>query len=83
MQSSSIHFIQVLSVLTHINKRVKAQQSVKLPLGGLLEQYLSLETPQIVKNINIIYLEMAFERSLPQVLNSNASCSFGGNTRDM
>jgi proteasome component ECM29 len=56
-------FVQVLEMLSHINKRVKEQRHIQLPLQELLALYGDAQTPMMVKNFAIVYIEMAFERS--------------------
>eukprot|EP01103_Thecamoeba_quadrilineata_P013200 TRINITY_DN3590_c0_g1_i1.p1 TRINITY_DN3590_c0_g1~~TRINITY_DN3590_c0_g1_i1.p1 ORF type:complete len:1957 (-),score=534.48 TRINITY_DN3590_c0_g1_i1:30-5876(-) len=54
---------KVIEVLTHINKRTRPQPNVKLPLKDLVNQYLDPASSIILKNFNMIYLEMAFQRA--------------------
>jgi proteasome component ECM29 len=58
---------QVMEILTHINKRVKDQASIKLPLIDLLKLYQSPDAVPMVRNFAIVYIEMAFERSTVEV----------------
>lgn len=58
---------QVMEILTHINKRVKDQVSIKLPLIDLLKLYQSPDAVPMVRNFAIVYIEMAFERSTVEV----------------
>ncbi|CAM6051034.1 unnamed protein product [Sphagnum compactum] len=55
--------LKVMEILTHINKRVKDQVSIKLPLIDLLKLYQSPDAVPMVRNFSIVYIEMAFERS--------------------
>ncbi|CAM6029521.1 unnamed protein product [Sphagnum balticum] len=55
--------LKVMEILTHINKRVKDQVSIKLPLIDLLKLYQSPDAVPMVRNFAIVYIEMAFERS--------------------
>ncbi|CAM6125657.1 unnamed protein product [Calypogeia fissa] len=55
--------IKVMEMLNHINKRVKDQLSIKLPLKDLLKMYKSPDTKPTVKNVSIIYVEMAFDHA--------------------
>lgn len=64
---------KVLEILAHINKRVKPQPSILLPVKDLLDQYLDPEVPAIVKNFSIIYLEMGFYRLPLEVLYSTTT----------
>lgn len=50
-------------MLSHINKRVKDQKHIKLPLQDLLSLYRNPESIMMVRNFTIVYIEMAFERS--------------------
>ncbi len=52
-----------MEVLSHINKRLKGDLLVKLPLQELVNQYTSSQVPSFVKNFTIIYIEMAFPRA--------------------
>jgi proteasome component ECM29 len=56
-----------MEILTHINKRVKDQVSIKLPLIDLLKLYQSPAAVPMVRNFAIVYIEMAFERSTVEV----------------
>jgi proteasome component ECM29 len=56
-----------MEILTHINKRVKDQVSIKLPLIDLLKLYQSPDAVPMVRNFAIVYIEMAFERSTVEV----------------
>ncbi|GKU93498.1 hypothetical protein SLEP1_g7091 [Rubroshorea leprosula] len=53
---------KVLEILSHVNKRVKHQPEIGLPLMDLWKMYSELNAPPMVKNFCIIYVEMAFER---------------------
>eukprot|EP00026_Physarum_polycephalum_P000236 Phypoly_transcript_00236.p1 GENE.Phypoly_transcript_00236~~Phypoly_transcript_00236.p1 ORF type:complete len:1888 (+),score=384.04 Phypoly_transcript_00236:110-5665(+) len=53
---------KVLELLGHISKRIKTQTNIKLPVNELLNQYNDPQIPVLVKNFNIIYLEMGFSR---------------------
>lgn len=54
-------------MLNHINKRVKDQLSIKLPLKELLKLYRNPDTKPTVRNVSIIYVEMAFDHASPEV----------------
>jgi hypothetical protein len=56
-----------MEMLNHINKRVKDQLSIKLPLVELLKLYRNTDTKPTVKNVSIIYVEMAFDHASPEV----------------
>ncbi|KAI7869867.1 proteasome stabiliser-domain-containing protein [Spinellus fusiger] len=53
---------KVMEILSHINKRVKASQSIQLPFEALLNQLIDDKIPVAVKNFTVIYLEMAVSR---------------------
>ncbi|GKU93489.1 hypothetical protein SLEP1_g7081 [Rubroshorea leprosula] len=52
---------KVLEILSHVNKRVKHQPEIGLPLMDLWKMYSELNASPMVKNFSIIYIEMAFE----------------------
>ncbi|KAL9248317.1 hypothetical protein vseg_021654 [Gypsophila vaccaria] len=54
---------KVLEILSHVNKRVKHEQGIGLPLSELWSMYTEATTAPMVRNFCIIYIEMAFERS--------------------
>ncbi|CAG8760942.1 15425_t:CDS:2, partial [Racocetra persica] len=74
---------KVMSVLTHINKRTRSKNDIKLPLNPLLDLVCTDKVTQsaFVKNFAIIYLEMAYFRlieedkisNLPNLINNIAS----------
>lgn len=51
-----------MEILSHINKRVKPNKNIKLPLDALINQFTDDKVPMFVKNFTIIYLEMSIER---------------------
>ncbi|KAL5994755.1 hypothetical protein ACLOJK_024809 [Asimina triloba] len=53
---------KVLEILTHVNKRVKHQTEIGLPLSKLWKMYVDANAAPMVKNFCIVYIEMAFER---------------------
>ncbi|KAI4386203.1 hypothetical protein MLD38_004156 [Melastoma candidum] len=53
---------KVLEILSHVNKRVKYQPDIGLPLLDLWKIYTEDNVASIVKNFCIVYIEMAFER---------------------
>lgn len=53
---------KVLEVLTHISKRVKTNPSLKLPFEALLNQLADDNIPGAVKNVALVYLDMAVNR---------------------
>ncbi|XP_024544607.1 proteasome adapter and scaffold protein ECM29 [Selaginella moellendorffii] len=61
--SSNATRVKVTEMLSHINKRVKEQLSIKLPLAELLGVYRRPDAAVIVKNFSLVYIEMAFDRS--------------------
>ncbi|KAL8170504.1 hypothetical protein V2J09_022308 [Rumex salicifolius] len=54
---------KVVEILTHVNKRVKHDTNIALPLSELWNIYEANAAP-LVRNFCIIYIEMAFERAL-------------------
>lgn len=57
-----ILFGQVLEILSHVNKRVKHQLEIGLPLLALWKLYTDPVASPMVRNFAIVYVEMAFER---------------------
>lgn len=53
---------KVLEILSHINKRVKHEPGIGLPLSELWDLYTEATASTMVRNFCIIYIEMAFER---------------------
>ncbi|CAA0372204.1 unnamed protein product [Arabidopsis thaliana] len=60
--SSSSEF-SVLEILSHVNKRVKHQHEIGLPLLALWKLYTDPAAAPMVRNFAIVYVEMAFERA--------------------
>ncbi|VYS53613.1 unnamed protein product [Arabidopsis thaliana] len=54
---------QVLEILSHVNKRVKHQHEIGLPLLALWKLYTDPAAAPMVRNFAIVYVEMAFERA--------------------
>jgi proteasome component ECM29 len=54
---------QILEILSHINKRVKPNPSVSLPLKDLTEFFVDPSTPPSVLPVIMLYLEMAYTRA--------------------
>ena len=50
-------------MLSHVNKRVRGHDQIKLPLDALLDLYLTDASAPLVKNFAIVYIEMAMERN--------------------
>ena len=68
-QMKSVHAStkkKVMEILSHVNKRLKAQPSMRLPLDDLTSLYLNLERPPMVRNFALVYVEQAFERAPPE-----------------
>lgn len=59
---SSLVRNKVLEILSHINKRVKHQPEIALPLLELWKMYSEANAAPMVRNFCIVYIEMAFER---------------------
>ncbi|KAI8875721.1 ARM repeat-containing protein, partial [Backusella circina FSU 941] len=53
---------KVMEILSHINKRVKTNPSIKLPFESLLNQLTDEKVTAFVKNFTLIYLEMSVQR---------------------
>lgn len=53
---------KVLEILSHVNKRVKHETGIGLPLSELWDLYTEATASTMVRNFCIIYIEMAFER---------------------
>ncbi|CEP12173.1 hypothetical protein [Parasitella parasitica] len=53
---------KVMEILSHINKRVKSNDTIKLPFDALLSQFTDGSVSVFVKNFTLIYLEMAASR---------------------
>eukprot|EP01117_Protostelium_nocturnum_P011614 TRINITY_DN4217_c0_g1_i1.p1 TRINITY_DN4217_c0_g1~~TRINITY_DN4217_c0_g1_i1.p1 ORF type:complete len:1816 (+),score=559.90 TRINITY_DN4217_c0_g1_i1:158-5605(+) len=53
---------KVIEVLGHINKLVKPQPSIKLPVRELLNLFLDGNANGLVSNFVMVYLEMGFSR---------------------
>ncbi|CAI0541306.1 unnamed protein product [Linum tenue] len=53
---------KVLEILSHVNKRVKHQPEIGLPLQDLWKLYLDSNAASMVRNFCIVYIEMAFDR---------------------
>ncbi|KAJ7960514.1 Proteasome-associated ECM29-like protein [Quillaja saponaria] len=60
-QSSAVRN-KVLEILSHVNKRVKHQPQIGLPLPELWKLYSEPSTVPIIRNFCIVYIEMASER---------------------
>ncbi|XP_024030403.1 proteasome-associated protein ECM29 homolog [Morus notabilis] len=54
---------KVLEILSHVNKRVKHQLQIGLPLSELWNIYSDANTAPMVRNFCIVYIEMAFDRA--------------------
>ncbi|KAJ0102383.1 hypothetical protein Patl1_05581 [Pistacia atlantica] len=54
---------KALEILSHVNKRVKHQPEIRLPLAELWKMYTEPNAAPMVKNFCIVYIEMAFERA--------------------
>jgi len=58
--------VKVLGMLSHINKRVKGQKDIKLPLEALLGLFCRRPPPlPMVRNFALVYVEMAAQRATP------------------
>lgn len=52
---------KIMEILNHITKRIKGNAAIQLPFQGLLEQYQKTDNA-LLRNVNLIYLEMAWNR---------------------
>lgn len=53
---------KVMELLVHLNKRVKNNEQIQLPMDQLLDQYQDSSVNSFVTNFTIIYLKMGFPR---------------------
>ncbi|CAL5190433.1 unnamed protein product [Lathyrus oleraceus] len=53
---------KVLEILSHVNKRVKLQSDIGLPLTELWKLYSEPGAAPMIRNFCIVYIEMAFQR---------------------
>ncbi|XP_054792203.1 uncharacterized protein LOC129297885 [Prosopis cineraria] len=53
---------KVLEILSHVNKRVKLQPDIGLPLLELWKLYSESSGAPMIRNFCIVYIEMAFQR---------------------
>ena len=53
---------KVMELLVHINKRVKNNDNIQLPMAALLDQYQDPSVSSFVTNFTIIYIKMGFPR---------------------
>ncbi|KAL6519030.1 hypothetical protein OROHE_017454 [Orobanche hederae] len=53
---------KVIEILSHVNKRVKHQRAVGLPLLDLWQLYVESSSAPMVRNFCIVYIEMAIDR---------------------
>ncbi|KAB2615279.1 proteasome-associated protein ECM29-like protein [Pyrus ussuriensis x Pyrus communis] len=61
-QSSAVRN-KVLEILSHVNKRVKHQPEIGLPLLELWNIYSEANAASMVRNFSILYIEMAMDRA--------------------
>ncbi|KAG5577531.1 hypothetical protein H5410_057665, partial [Solanum commersonii] len=54
---------KVLEILSHVNKRVKHQNDIGLPLSDLWQLYMESNASSMVRNFCIMYVEMAVDRT--------------------
>jgi proteasome component ECM29 len=57
---------KVMEILSHVNKRVKANPNIRLPFEPLLNQFTDDKVSTFVKNFTLIYLEMSANRLTPE-----------------
>ncbi|KAL0371035.1 UNVERIFIED_CONTAM: Proteasome adapter and scaffold protein ECM29 [Sesamum angustifolium] len=53
---------KVIEILSHVNKRVKHQLEISLPLSELWKLYVESTAAPMVRNFCIVYVEMAIDR---------------------
>ncbi|XP_057801647.1 uncharacterized protein LOC131016878 isoform X1 [Salvia miltiorrhiza] len=53
---------KVIEILSHVNKRVKHQGTIGLPLSDLWKLYMESSSAPMVRNFCIVYIEMAIDR---------------------
>ncbi|KAH6836999.1 ARM repeat superfamily protein [Perilla frutescens var. hirtella] len=53
---------KVIEILSHVNKRVKHQPLIGLPLSDLWKLYMESSSAPMVRNFCIVYIEMAIDR---------------------
>jgi Proteasome stabiliser len=57
--------LQVLEMLSHINKRVKGHPGIGLPLPELVALHQKPGAAPMTRNFALVYVEMAFGRATP------------------
>ena len=55
--------LQVLEILSHVNKRIKGHEAIQLPLQELLQLALDPQSAPLVRNFGLVYAEMACDRA--------------------
>ena len=53
---------KAMGILSHINKRLKADEKLPLPLAGLVKVLTNEATPSIVQNFALVYIDMGLPR---------------------
>ncbi len=61
---------KLMAILSHLNKRVKGNAEIALPLRGLAELYLRPAAAPVVANFALVYLEMGFGRARAWTINA-------------
>ncbi|EOD27648.1 hypothetical protein EMIHUDRAFT_204549 [Emiliania huxleyi CCMP1516] len=56
---------KVMAILTHLNKRIRGDSSVALPLTPLAKQFANPATAPMASNFCLVYLEMGLGRAAP------------------
>ncbi|KAL0389274.1 UNVERIFIED_CONTAM: Proteasome adapter and scaffold protein ECM29 [Sesamum calycinum] len=59
---------KVIEILSHVNKRVKHQLEISLPLSELWKLYVESTAAPMVRNFCIVYVEMAIDRVHKEVI---------------
>ena len=60
--SSTAVKTKTMEILSHLNKRVKTNASIPLPLGALVKLFASSSTAPLVANFALVYIEMGLPR---------------------
>lgn len=58
--------LQVLEILSHVNKRIKALPALQLPLHELVASYTSAQSGPMARNFALVYVENAAGRAPPE-----------------
>ena len=53
---------KAMAILSHLNKRLKADPSITLPLAGLIKLFTTASTNAMVSNFALVYIDMGLPR---------------------